>query len=865
MTILNIGRVRLGWTGEWDALIDYTAYDAVTYEGGSYACTTDSAAGILPTNTTYWQVMALKGIVGDTGDAGSNGTNGTDGSTGPQGIQGIAGDTGPQGTQGLTGSQGATGSQGLKGDIGVTGNTGPQGTQGIQGTEGIQGIIGVRGQKVAYGANTNTYITNSTVDPTGDIFFNTDGNVYEITGPNSGNHNNLGAWEAVDGTNGVDGATGATGAAGTNGTDGATGPQGIDGPTGTQGAMGNTGPTGTTGATGTEGPQGSTGLKGDTGAVGSQGVQGIDGPQGPDGPVGDTAYEEAVAAGFAGTESAWLTSLIGDDGPQGSQGIQGSQGLKGDIGTTGAKGDQGVQGTQGIEGDTGPQGTQGIKGDTGTTGAVGDQGIQGTKGNTGNTGSQGPIGNDGPVGLTGADSTVAGPTGPTGPEGSAANVDTANVAAAGALMDSEVDYLTDVKTFNPAAYATSLQGAKADSALQPDGDGSGLSGISSFQPATASGDNQVLDLGNYNFFDAGATFSTTGTTTVSFANIPTSARFEYSYVVTINPSISYTPTTSEMLVSEYEDPLNVFIPYVIVGKPDGTRYYVWDYYGNLRQYDLSTAYDMTTASYAGTYNRDTPPVADTQAGQRGGWFKPDGTKIFFTDGNGNNVPYVYQATMTTPWDVTTITGTGYKRFNLNTWLFNSQGLTFKPDGTLMFVTTNTNNGNSTYLQSILMFTLSTAWDVSTASFTNFKNLTPDAVSQLKHPSFNADGSILFVCKADDFLVSIDVPTPYDVTSITNTEGFMQSSFYKADGITKSSIESVSFWDDGAQIITLPGGNGTGLLHCNYSTAGYNQFSFPASVEGTHPMPLVPGTTVILEYITLDGGTTVDLISATEIT
>jgi hypothetical protein len=345
MTILNIGRVRLGWTGEWDALIDYTAYDAVTYEGGSYACTTDSAAGILPTNTTYWQVMALKGVVGDTGAAGSNGTNGDDGNTGPQGIQGIQGDDGPQGIQGITGDQGATGSQGIQGEIGVTGDTGPQG---------------------------------------------------------------------------------------------------------------------------------STGLKGDTGSQGIQGVQGIDGPQGPDGPVGDTAYEEAVAAGFAGTESAWLTSLIGDDGPQGSQGIQGSQGLKGDIGTTGAKGDQGVQGTQGIEGDTGPQGTQGIKGDTGTTGAVGDQGIQGTKGNTGNTGSVGPIGNDGPSGPTGADSTVAGPT---GPEGSAANVDTANVTAAGAIMDSEIDYLAAVKAFNPAFYATGTQGATADSALQPTGDGSGLTGI----------------------------------------------------------------------------------------------------------------------------------------------------------------------------------------------------------------------------------------------------------------------------------------------------------------------------------------------------------------------------------------------------
>ena len=44
--------------------------------------------------------------------------------------------------------------------------------------------------------------------------------------------------------------------------------------------------------------------------------------------------------------------------------------------------------------------------------------------------------------------------------------DTANVTAAGALMDSEVTNLAQVKTFDGSDYATSAQGALADSALQ---------------------------------------------------------------------------------------------------------------------------------------------------------------------------------------------------------------------------------------------------------------------------------------------------------------------------------------------------------------------------------------------------------------
>ena len=44
--------------------------------------------------------------------------------------------------------------------------------------------------------------------------------------------------------------------------------------------------------------------------------------------------------------------------------------------------------------------------------------------------------------------------------------DTANVTAAGALMDSEVTNLDQVKAFNSANYATAAQGTTADSALQ---------------------------------------------------------------------------------------------------------------------------------------------------------------------------------------------------------------------------------------------------------------------------------------------------------------------------------------------------------------------------------------------------------------
>lgn len=54
-----------------------------------------------------------------------------------------------------------------------------------------------------------------------------------------------------------------------------------------------------------------------------------------------------------------------------------------------------------------------------------------------------------------------------GIEASADVTDATNVTAAGALMDSEVTNLAQVKAFDSADYATAAQGAKADSATQP--------------------------------------------------------------------------------------------------------------------------------------------------------------------------------------------------------------------------------------------------------------------------------------------------------------------------------------------------------------------------------------------------------------
>jgi hypothetical protein len=100
----------------------------------------------------------------------------------------------------------------------------------------------------------------------------------------------------------------------------------------------------------------------------------------------------------------------------------------------------------------------------------------------------GTITGSGTIGISAATTSAAGSmssadkTKLDGIEAAADVTDTSNVTSAGALMDSEVTNLAQVKAFNSADYATAAQGAKADSAQQPPSEG-----------AFANGDKTKLD------------------------------------------------------------------------------------------------------------------------------------------------------------------------------------------------------------------------------------------------------------------------------------------------------------------------------------------------------------------------------------
>lgn len=147
--------------GAYAAGTDYAVGDSVDYNGSSYVMHTDAAAGTVPTNTSYWQVLADKGATGAAGADGADGADGSDGADGASSYTYVAYASDDSGTDFTTtfdanldyiafktttspiASPQASDFTGLwKNYKGATGATGATGAAGADGADGlIQSVV----------------------------------------------------------------------------------------------------------------------------------------------------------------------------------------------------------------------------------------------------------------------------------------------------------------------------------------------------------------------------------------------------------------------------------------------------------------------------------------------------------------------------------------------------------------------------------------------------------------------------------------------------------------------------------------------------------------------------------------------------
>jgi len=189
----------------------------------------------------------------------------------------------------------------------------------------------------------------------------------------------------------------------------------------------------------------------------------------------------------------------------------------------------------------------------------------------------------------------------------------------------------------------------------------------------------------------------------------------------------------------------------------------------------ATAWDISTAEWVQA--RD---VSGETGYPRGIFFKSDGTKMYVVDRYA-----VFEYTLSTPWDISTETYIQKKAVSAQD--INTYGVFFSPDGTKMYTT-----GPGS--KEIHEYTLSTPWDVSSASFIQSEDISAYEAAPTGM-FFSSDGTKMWVAgyggnEINEFTLS----TPWDVSSTSQDQ---------ARSITEdTTVCDVFFSPDGTKMYTV---------------------------------------------------------------
>ena len=281
------------------------------------------------------------------------------------------------------------------------------------------------------------------------------------------------------------------------------------------------------------------------------------------------------------------------------------------------------------------------------------------------------------------------------------------------------------------------------------------------------------------------------------------------------------------------------VPTSLAFKSDGTKMFVVDATTDtVYEYSLSTAWDVSSA----TYGSVSFSVSSQETNPNSLAFGDSGTKMYV--GGTRNNDSVYQYSLSTAWDLSSASYAS-KSLDVSSQSNGPYGLAFKSDGTKLFVLGNLND-------TVYQYSLSTAWDLSTASYdsVSFSVTTQDNIPQ--DISFNSDGTKFFVVgNQNDSVYQYSLNTAWDLStasydsvsfSVTTQEGLPLGLAFKSDG-TKMFVIG-SFQDTVYQYTT--------------GSSALATITYPASViwsGGTTPTAPANGETDVYSFYTDDGGTT----------
>lgn len=196
---------------------------------------------------------------------------------------------------------------------------------------------------------------------------------------------------------------------------------------------------------------------------------------------------------------------------------------------------------------------------------------------------------------------------------------------------------------------------------------------------------------------------------------------------------------------------------------------------------VDNSYDIEFASFDGD-GKNWIIVRDQDTTPRSLFFKADGTKMYHTGTTGDKV---YEYNLSTAWDVATAVYS--QSFSVSAQDSIPMGLTFKTDGSKMYVVGNTNN-------SIYEYDLDADWDISSASYNQTLDVSAKATNPggvfFRNDGGTEDGKQMYVIGSDsDSVHEYSLSTAWDIS----TASFQQSFSVAAQEVVPASL---SFRNDG---------------------------------------------------------------------
>ena len=198
------------------------------------------------------------------------------------------------------------------------------------------------------------------------------------------------------------------------------------------------------------------------------------------------------------------------------------------------------------------------------------------------------------------------------------------------------------------------------------------------------------------------------------------------------------------------------------------------------EYNLSTAFDVTSASYSTSFTPGSNGAQDFEW-PRSMAFNSDGTKIFVL-GNDNSTIKLHEYTLSTPYSLsslsdssdpetstnltTILTSAGFSSSSVNF----GNGVEFNNTGTKLFVS-SFRNPNSIY-----EFSVSSAYDLSSGvSYTRSLDVSNEELA-VQNIRFNNDGKKLFLIGSNgDDVNEYALSTGFDLSTATHSGSFSVSS------------------------------------------------------------------------------------------